>query len=547
MDSFTEASSEDETVLDGVTDATSRRDVETVSLVDSLHSLGNMLRRESAPEPAGVPLTLDLIRMKVPPDHLEEGRIECITSLDIVRSNLTSVAPEVPQQCCDVKIVDLSHNRLTSLPIPKKGWGKCGEMVIDSNNFASLKTLEPLVGLSVLSVCDNRIDLLDPLNKLGNLTVLCLAGNRMTALKGLVLPKLEVLDLSRNRVRKVEACKLPLLVELNLSYNKLTSLEGLGAFSKLTELDVSYNEIEHNPMGSALTPLRLLEHLKVFNANHNKFASLSFLPSLPKLSELLLDCNLLGEGEGGGVESVQSTPRSRTSIVDDVAGADYVTDEEDVGLQSRRGSKVKTVASKNTGLKSSQVKTITSTTSARRRPSGTPSSVATKVSRSSTSAGKKRPVLGTIVVACPALTVLHLSGNAGCVSYSELSALQKCRHLIEVSLNGSVITPPSVDPCATLSHHLNEVYAKGPKTLEVIENYTVSKPNTLNLMDVEVGEEGGRSVTPQSERSVGAGDVNAVPCMQQGSEVTGVTFLRIQVWIFFKFVSSGKTLTHQYT
>ena len=492
MDSFTEASSEDETVLDGVTDATSRRDVETVSLVDSLHSLGNMLRRESASEPAGVQLTPDLIRMKVPPDHLEEGRIECITSLDIVRSNLTSVAPEVPQQCCDVKIVDLSHNRLTSLPIPEEGWGKCGEMVIDSNNFASLETLEPLVGLSVLSVCDNRIDLLD-LNKLGNLTVLCLAGNRMTALKGLVLPKLEVLDLSRNRVRKVEACKLPLLVELNLSYNKLTSLEGLGAFSKLTELDVSYNEIEHNPMGSALTPLRLLEHLKVFNANHNKLVSLSFLPlppesSLPNLSELLLDCNLLGEGEWGGVESVQSTPRSRASIVDDVAG-----------------------------------------------------------SRSSTSAGEKRPVLGTIVVACPALTVLHLSGNAGCVSYSELSALQKCRHLIEVSLNGSVITPPSVDPCATLSHHLNEVYAKGPKTLEVIENYTVSKPNTLNLMDVEVGEEGGRSVTPQSERSVGAGDVNAVPCMQQGSEVTGVTFLRIQVWIFFKFVSSGKTLTHQYT
>ncbi|MCC8172281.1 MAG: TIR domain-containing protein [Parabacteroides sp.] len=106
---------------------------------------------------------------------------------------------------------------------------------ISDNNVFVLQGLGGLTGLNVLRVANNKISLIQHLNKLTHLVYLDLSFNKISVLQGLsALTWLERLDVASNEIREIHNLDaFGRLEVLDMSYNRLASLEEIEPVTKL--------------------------------------------------------------------------------------------------------------------------------------------------------------------------------------------------------------------------------------------------------------------------------------------------------------------------
>ena len=181
--------------------------------------------------------------------------------LSLARNQLTAIQPSLFQQIPNLMVLDLSKNRLNSLP----------------------KALKSLVRLQTLDISENFVTDIDQdtIGLLASLWRLQMNGNLLTRIpEGTFnnLASLQILDLSRNKIEAVAAGSFDSNSQLRavrLDSNRLTGIEGL--FSRVPELmwlNVSENNIQ--AFDYSLVPLTL----SWLDISHNEVPSLDSFTAL---------------------------------------------------------------------------------------------------------------------------------------------------------------------------------------------------------------------------------------------------------------------------
>lgn len=167
------------------------------------------------------------------------------------------------------------------------------------NNFNTISsTLSQYLNLEILNLRHNKISAIEKndLNKLRSLRELDLSRNYLRSWSinqqsVAYLKSLEILDLSGNRLEDASKLRLSIdsLTTLKLRNCSLNGISGgfLKGFPNLTELDLSYNQVE------VINRLPPLSKLNVLNLSHNAIFYISdgaFL-TLTSLSKLVLSHN----------------------------------------------------------------------------------------------------------------------------------------------------------------------------------------------------------------------------------------------------------------
>ena len=134
---------------------------------------------------------------------------------------------------------------------------------MESNQYVIVNGKKFEVINNTLDLSQNKIVSItevEGLDKLPNLEVLILMGNRISQISGLErMVNLRSLNLNRNKITKIEGINhLTKLRYLGLSHNKITEISGLDAQTGLEELSLSFNKIMEITGLEQLTNLRRL-------------------------------------------------------------------------------------------------------------------------------------------------------------------------------------------------------------------------------------------------------------------------------------------------
>lgn len=179
-------------------------------------------------------------------------------------SNLKTLPSQVVDLSRNVRTLDLTHNRLSELPVEIGGLVNLQRLMAPENLLQRLpSTLGKLQSLKVLALDENRLTILpDELGLLVRLERLSVSVNSLTSLPSAIgsLRNLTLLNISNNRLKQ-----LP---------------ESLGSCFSLEELLANENSIEELPFS-----ICNLTHLKSLGLDNNN------LRQLPAL--LLKECNSL--------------------------------------------------------------------------------------------------------------------------------------------------------------------------------------------------------------------------------------------------------------
>eukprot|EP01059_Diplonema_ambulator_P010978 TRINITY_DN20973_c0_g2_i1.p1 TRINITY_DN20973_c0_g2~~TRINITY_DN20973_c0_g2_i1.p1 ORF type:complete len:883 (+),score=213.53 TRINITY_DN20973_c0_g2_i1:85-2649(+) len=424
-------------------------------------SLKKLAEKRKGDGEKGVRVTKAVLEEKV------GGALEKAGGVDVRDAGLVGDVGEGLEGCTGLRSIDFSGNRF-------RGFGKVEckgvkELLLDRNSIVSLKNVERFVGLQHLSLVANEItEIPVTVNQLQMLKSLNLEGNAISEVKKIMLPNLESLNVSRNRLTKICVdCSFPKLVDLKMSHNHITGFAGLQKLTSLEDLDLAYNNITDSTSDSyanrrataAMSPFRFCQHLTSVNLRHNHLASISFLPTLPHLTELLLGNNNLGRARDTPTPptpgSVQRTPSIFDSEIDD---AEY-SGAEDGG---KSPSKQEPSRRRSSAISTTSTRQSKATTSANKSASAT--------------AETRRNICKVISEHCPAIEVLDLSHNPHLFpDYTRLSPLSKCATLADLRTVGSYTSEPP-------SH--SAVYGLLP-SLEVIDGYSVIRVNRLEIQDLE--------------------------------------------------------------
>lgn len=184
-------------------------------------------------------------------------------------------------------------------------------------NIAGIQGLDRMGNLRSLDLSCNIISKITGVGALRGLKELRLAANNLTTVSGVGrLPALEVLYLQHNQLRMqggegAELAKCKRLQTLSLSSNRLGSVTELGGLGSLTVLDVSHNKIASlaglteklsklmsldvraNQLTTIDPCVRVLKSLEDFTADDNRISEATVLSTLPKLTAVRLDGNML--------------------------------------------------------------------------------------------------------------------------------------------------------------------------------------------------------------------------------------------------------------
>nr|XP_057946163.1 leucine-rich repeat-containing protein 57-like [Doryrhamphus excisus]XP_057947490.1 leucine-rich repeat-containing protein 57-like [Doryrhamphus excisus] len=181
---------------------------------------------------------------------------------------------ELQRLSSNLRTMDLSDNKLESLPPFIGNFAQLRSLTLNSNRIGSLPTeIGNLKKLETLSAGSNRIQQLPPtMDRLKALRTLILAGNRISEFpSGLgSLRQLDMLDLSRNQIQSVPADVSELqAIEINLNQNQISILSA--EVSRCPRLKVL--RVEENCLDLASIPLSILgeSQVSLFSVEGNLF------------------------------------------------------------------------------------------------------------------------------------------------------------------------------------------------------------------------------------------------------------------------------------
>jgi len=179
-----------------------------------------------------------------------------LTYLDLSWSYVSNVSPLSKLRL--LQYLDLSNDPLGDGSSLAALTNLSGSLFLD---FVSLKSIEPLRGLTKLAeltLFRNQINDLGPLSNLTNLTVLDLGYNPLDKLSALAgLTNLQRLDVEGALLTNLT--DLPLLPKLNsfdANSTRLTDIVPLSSFTNLQSLNLSYNRLTNIASLTNLTRLR---------------------------------------------------------------------------------------------------------------------------------------------------------------------------------------------------------------------------------------------------------------------------------------------------
>ncbi|PHR85134.1 MAG: protein kinase [Colwellia sp.] len=223
--------------------------------------------------------------------QLKSGELIGVQRLTL-SENLTSFPLEIISLADSLEILDLSHNKLTSLP----------------NEFGQLKKLK------IIFASNNRFETLpEVLGQCNNLEMVGFKSNQINQVPTTALPpKLRWLILTDNCIEVLPDSlgERPQLQKLALAGNRLTVLPLTLAQSRNLELvRISANKLTECP-----DQLLRLPKLAWFAFSGNPFSrsnlNIDSVPSLPASSFILH--NVLGQGASGVISRATWTKRQQT-------------------------------------------------------------------------------------------------------------------------------------------------------------------------------------------------------------------------------------------
>lgn len=170
------------------------------------------------------------------PGTLAEGLLEVI-----LKGNGLEAVPPGLQDLQRIRSVDLSHNRIASLP-DEKTWDSVAaslEMLdLSFNQVTSIEELAPLYRLSMLKIDGNKITSLEGISwgQQKQLVTLSAVGNEITALPEAVgeTGSLEHIELSENKITAIPVglCELKKLKLFNVAGNPIKDKKAMAASEK---------------------------------------------------------------------------------------------------------------------------------------------------------------------------------------------------------------------------------------------------------------------------------------------------------------------------
>nr|XP_039256987.1 leucine-rich repeat and calponin homology domain-containing protein 2-like [Styela clava] len=180
----------------------------------------------------------------------------------------------------NVTNVDLSHNRLSEVPLDIFEWQCVDALTITNNSIKTIsEDIQELRLLETLDLSNNCLTVLPPqLCEIRGLTIIRLSCNKLISLPEEIgsLKKCQELDVSSNELTSIpsEIAKMENLLCLNIRKNSIFALPEEISTMKITHLDAGCNLITSIPMS-----FRNMVTLQKFVLDHNPLTS----PPIPVL------------------------------------------------------------------------------------------------------------------------------------------------------------------------------------------------------------------------------------------------------------------------
>lgn len=241
-----------------------------------------------------------------------------LEEVDFYINEISTIAPNAFDACTALRKLDLSFNALRDLAqVPVAALGNLTELYLISNKIKAIgSALHSMPRLTFLELGDNRIRVMEGLDKLPALTSLWLGRNKIAVIEGLDnLPHLDILSLQSNRITEIPDMSnlAASLTELYLSHNGIEAMgSGLSALRNLRLLDLSGNQIV------VVEGVEELVALEEFWANDNKIESLEAvseaLEGAAGLRTVYLEGNPCAKGEGYMQEALRLLPDSLSQL-----------------------------------------------------------------------------------------------------------------------------------------------------------------------------------------------------------------------------------------
>ncbi|BDA49887.1 Leucine-rich repeat-containing protein 40 [Coccomyxa sp. Obi] len=203
-------------------------------------------------------------RLTEVPDGLWDAAA-CLTHLDLSNNLLSCAFAGGLSGCAQLKVLDLSQNRLTEWPLPKNTLPNLAQLNLSGNSsiaeippdaFACCAASLQLLDLSGVPAVKSIVDIL--LASVPNLATLKLARSRLSSFPAVPVPpagdSLRVIDVSCNQIIQVPegVSGLRALEELNLANNDLA---GLPARLGLLAPKLRILPLDGNPLRSIRRPI----------------------------------------------------------------------------------------------------------------------------------------------------------------------------------------------------------------------------------------------------------------------------------------------------
>ena len=182
----------------------------------------------------------------------------------------------------------LSNNRLETLDM-LADLVNLTLLKVDGNNISDLSPLSKMTRLAELWISNNPIETLTPLSSLQSMRYLYASNIRIQTLDGLEnMTTLQWLEAADCQISNVDAiAQIGRLLQLTLSNNQLESLKSLAGLTSLTLLKVDGNNV------TDLSPLSKMTRLTELWISNNQIESVDSLVSLSNLLTLEAGNNLI--------------------------------------------------------------------------------------------------------------------------------------------------------------------------------------------------------------------------------------------------------------